>query len=154
MLHFANPLGLWALLAVPVILAIHCLQEKSRRLRVSTLFLLERVAPESVSGAKFERLRQSLPMWMQLLAACLLAWMLAEPRWMKKDSQQTLVIVLDSTASMSAFNTEARTAIEKTLAQWAVKKTGPPYAKFGRHVRYRLDLVEAWEEDQLQGRSA
>jgi len=119
MLHFANPLGLWALLAVPVILAIHCLQEKSRRLRVSTLFLLERVAPESVSGAKFERLRQSLPMWMQLLAACLLAWMLAEPRWMKKDSQQTVVIVLDSTASMSAFNTEARTAIEKTLAQWS-----------------------------------
>lgn len=119
MLHFANPLGLWALLAVPVILAIHCLQEKSRRLRVSTLFLLERVAPESVSGAKFERLRQSLPMWMQLLAACLLAWMLAEPRWMKKDSQQTVVIVLDSTASMSAFNTEARAAIEKTLAQWS-----------------------------------
>lgn len=119
MLHFANPLGLWALLAVPVILAIHCLQEKSRRLRVSTLFLLERVAPESVSGAKFERLRQSLPMWMQLLAACLLAWMLAEPRWMKKDSQQTIVIVLDSTASMSAFNTEARAAIEKTLAQWS-----------------------------------
>ncbi|HOY80612.1 MAG: helix-turn-helix domain-containing protein [Armatimonadia bacterium] len=40
---------------------------------------------------------------------------------------------------------------EKTLAQWAVKKTGPPYAKFGRHVRYRLDLVEAWEENQLRG---
>ena len=34
------------------------------------------------------------------------------------------------------------------------EKTGPPYAKFDRHVRYRLDLVEAWEEDQLQGRSA
>lgn len=38
-----------------------------------------------------------------------------------------------------------------TLADWAVDKKGPPYAKFGRHVRYRLDLVEVWEENQLRG---
>ena len=119
MIHFANPLGLWALLALPVILAIHCLQERSRRIKVSTLFLLERVAPESVSGAKFERLRQSLPMWMQLLAACLIAWMLAEPRWMKRDSSQTVVVVLDSTASMSAFKEEAKAAVAKTTNQWS-----------------------------------
>ena len=60
MIFFANPAGLWALLALPVIVAIHCLQERARHRRVSTLFLLERVAPESVSGATFERLRNSL----------------------------------------------------------------------------------------------
>jgi hypothetical protein len=27
--------------------------------------------------------------------------------------------------------------------------TGPPYAKFGRHVRYRLRDVVAWEAKQL-----
>lgn len=43
---------------------------------------------------------------------------------------------------------------EKTLAQWAVKKTGPPYAKFGRHVRYRLAAVEAWEEAQIRGEAS
>ena len=37
----------------------------------------------------------------------------------------------------------------KTLAQWASKGTGPPYAKFGRHVRYRLSDVFAWEAKQL-----
>ena len=29
----------------------------------------------------------------------------------------------------------------KTPAEWASKGTGPRYAKFGRHVRYRLSDV-------------
>ena len=37
----------------------------------------------------------------------------------------------------------------KTPAEWASKGTGPPYAKFGRHVRYRLSDVIAWEANQL-----
>jgi excisionase family DNA binding protein len=37
----------------------------------------------------------------------------------------------------------------KTTAEWASKGTGPPYAKFGRHVRYRLSDVVAWEATQL-----
>ena len=43
---------------------------------------------------------------------------------------------------------------EKTLAQWAVKKTGPRYAKLGRHVRYRLADVEAWEDEQIRGEAS
>jgi hypothetical protein len=34
----------------------------------------------------------------------------------------------------------------KTPAEWAWKGTGPRYAKFGRHVRYRLSDVIDWEE--------
>lgn len=37
----------------------------------------------------------------------------------------------------------------KTPAEWASKGTGPRYAKFGRHVRYRLSDVIDWEEDQF-----
>jgi hypothetical protein len=37
----------------------------------------------------------------------------------------------------------------KTAAEWATKGTGPRYARFGRHVRYRLADVIAWEEAQL-----
>jgi predicted DNA-binding transcriptional regulator AlpA len=37
----------------------------------------------------------------------------------------------------------------KTLAQWASKGAGPPYARMGRHVRYRLsDLIE-WETERI-----
>lgn len=40
----------------------------------------------------------------------------------------------------------------KTLAEWASKGTGPPYAKFGRHVRYRLSDLLEWEAAQFVGR--
>lgn len=36
-----------------------------------------------------------------------------------------------------------------TLENWAVRGRGPRFAKFGRHVRYRLSDVEAWEETQF-----
>jgi len=40
----------------------------------------------------------------------------------------------------------------KTPAEWASKGTGPPYAKFGRHVRYRISDVVAWETTQMNQR--
>ena len=40
----------------------------------------------------------------------------------------------------------------KTPAEWASKGTGPRYAKFGRHVRYRLSDVIDWEQEQFTSR--
>jgi hypothetical protein len=37
----------------------------------------------------------------------------------------------------------------KTAAEWASKGTGPRYAKFGKHVRYRLSDVIDWEGRQF-----
>ena len=100
---FGNPLGLLSLLAIPAILAIHFLQRKSVTLPVSTLFLLERTQREATSGRRFERLIPSVPLWMQLLAVLLLAWLLSEPRFKKENSVQRVVIVVDGSASMTGF---------------------------------------------------
>lgn len=37
-----------------------------------------------------------------------------------------------------------------TLANWAWEGKGPRFAKFGRHVRYRLADVIAWENEQMR----
>ncbi len=37
----------------------------------------------------------------------------------------------------------------KTPAEWATKGTGPNYARFGRHVRYRLSDVISWENERI-----
>jgi hypothetical protein len=42
----------------------------------------------------------------------------------------------------------------KTLAQWASQSKGPKYARFGRHCRYRLSDVIAWETAQLDAGDA
>jgi hypothetical protein len=112
---FANPAGLWALLGIPVILLIHFLQRESKRVEVSTLFLLEHLDRESVQGRRFDRLRSSVPLWLQLLGVLLLVWLLSEPRWASGRSVQRVVLVLDNSASMEAFREELLEAIRKEL---------------------------------------
>lgn len=100
---FGNPLGLLALLGIPVVLAIHFLQRKAKEIPVSTLFLLERTRREAAGGRNFERLLPSIPLWMQLLGVLLLTWLLAQPRYAKSASVQRVALVMDSSASMSVF---------------------------------------------------
>jgi aerotolerance regulator-like protein len=114
-LTFANPWGFLALLGVPAILAIHFLQRESRRVVSSTLFLLEQLSPVSARGRRIERLRNSIPLWLQLLAVLLLAWLLAQPRWLRKDSTQRVIAVLDSSVSMTAFREPMLRALRDRL---------------------------------------
>ncbi len=112
---FANPAGWWALLGLPTVLAIHFLQRRSRRVPTSTLFLLEQLAPLSAEGRRIERLRNSIPLWLQLLAVLLIAWLLVQPRWLRSDSVQTVAIVLDSSISMKVWRDAAATELVRRL---------------------------------------
>jgi len=156
MIFFSHPAGLWALLAIPVILLIHFLQERSRKVRASTLFLLERIAPKSVHGARFDRLINSVPLWLQILAALVLTWLLTEPRWIKADSRQTIVIVLDSSVSMSAFAKKLRPALEDTVSscaamaaatEWHLLESDPrrPTVYSGTDLTQLLKAYDGWE---------
>lgn len=35
-----------------------------------------------------------------------------------------------------------------TVRKWRAEKTGPPARKFGRHVRYHIDDVDQWAQEQ------
>lgn len=130
----ANPWGLVALAAVPLLVAIHSLRQRSRRITTSTLFLLEHVGPLPTGGLRLERFRQAVPFWMQLLASLALTWLLVEPRFIRVDSRQTVVVVLDSSASMAAFREPTLDALERVLPRlgavaghtdWHLLETGP-----------------------------
>lgn len=114
-LSFANPLGLWALLGLPVVVAIHFLQRRQRRVPCTTLFLLEQMRRESRTGNRFEKLRVSIPFWLQLLMVLLLAWLLAQPRWLGRDAVRRVAIVLDASASMAAFRARAERVVNEVL---------------------------------------
>ncbi|MEM7699177.1 MAG: VWA domain-containing protein [Verrucomicrobiota bacterium] len=112
---FANLAGFWALLGIPAILLIHFLQRQSEQVPISTRFLLERIDRQSLSGRKFDRIRSSIPLWLQLLSVLLLTWLLVQPRWSSPTRVQRVVVVLDSSASMAAFRTEIQEAFENQL---------------------------------------
>jgi hypothetical protein len=152
---FANPAGLFALLGIPAVLAIHFLQRKARELPVSTLFLLEHTRREAAGGRRIERLIPSVPLWMQLLAVLLLAWFLAEPRYPKSGSVQRVAVVLDSSASMSVFRNEAIRKLGELLpslrgsaseVQFTVLESAPdrPRVYAGASAEELLTALETW----------
>lgn len=131
---FANPLGFWALLGIPVIILIHFLQQRSTVVTISTLFLLDHLQHESVRGKRFDRLRSSIPLWLQILAVLLLTWMLVQPRWMRENAIQRIAIVLDSSASMEAFRENISTALSKELRHLASRVHHTEYVVVDSHL--------------------
>jgi hypothetical protein len=117
LLTLSNPAGLWALLGIPAVLAIHFLQRQAVVLPVSTLFLLEKTQRESASGRRFDRLMNSVPLWMQLLGVLLLTWLLAEPRYQRARSTQRVAIVLDSSASMAVVKDRLKERLTAALPE-------------------------------------
>lgn len=155
---FANPAGLWLLLGLPAILAIHFLQQRTRVVRTSTWFLIEKLAPDSARGRTFDRLRSSRTLWLQLAAVCVATWVLAEPRWVRADSAQTIVLVLDASASMDAFRSPAVAAAEREMAladglaartTWVVMTTNPrqPALYRGLDRTAAIAALAAWQPD-------
>jgi len=111
----SNPLGLLTLIAIPIVIAIHFLQRRAQIIPSSTLFLLQKTQKESASGRKFDRLMNSIPLWLQLLIIILITWLIVQPRFQKANSTQRVAIVLDSSASMSVFTEEAKAQLKETL---------------------------------------
>lgn len=155
---FANPWGFLALLGIPAVLIAHILQRRKKRIPVSTLFLIEQLAAQSIAGKRWERLRQSLPLWLQLLAVTMLALVLAGPRWMRSESVQNVVVILDSTWSMSAYRDEIMGRLRGTLnsianqstkTDWVLMesdlKRGQLYS--GRELEGILRALEEWHPD-------
>ncbi len=128
-LFFANPLGFLALLGLPAIILIHYLQRESRRVPISTLFLLDAIDRQALQGRRFYRLRHSIPLWLQLLGILLFTWLLVEPGWKSTRSVHRIVLVLDNSASIGAFQKEVRTALTGEI---------PPLASYVGTTEYSL----------------
>lgn len=153
--YFANPFGFLALLAIPAIIFIHLLRERSRRVPVSTLFLLERLAPQTPKGWRIHFLQNSLPLWLQLLIALLCTWLLVQPRWLRNDSRQKVTVILDNTASMSAFRPQILAELPHALeavshaaahTDWTVLATDVPETPLyrGTELRDALAILDQW----------
>ena len=73
-MSFTAPLGLLALLAVPVIVALHRFRNRLPEQRVAGLFLFPGTAVASPGGRKVTRLWQSRSLWLECTAAVLFAF--------------------------------------------------------------------------------
>ncbi len=151
-----NPLGLLALIAIPIVIAIHFLRRRAQHLPISTLFLLQKTQRESASGRKFDRLMNSVPLWLQLFIVLLPTWLLVQPRYTKANSTQRIAIVLDSSASMSVFKEKLTDKIKSIIPElqgnaenaevWLLESdTSKPRIYHGSDVTQLLEDLGNWQ---------
>jgi hypothetical protein len=101
---FLAPLGLLALLALPIIFFLHFRRERLRRVAVSSLMLWQQIAPTTGKNRKLI-LPFTLLLLLHLLIAAALALALSQPQWLGallNNSQQHVVVVVDTSTSMAA----------------------------------------------------
>jgi hypothetical protein len=100
---FLLPLGLLAFLTIPIILVLHLLRERRRRVAVPSLMHWLNV-PQRREGERIRRLPLTLLLLLHLLVAGLLALALGQPQLAGAPggaARQT-IIVLDTSTSMAA----------------------------------------------------
>lgn len=119
MVTLLNPLGLLALLALPVLVVIHCLRRRSRVVTTPVLFLVERAREPDEGGRRLRRFRGSPTFWLQALALLLLALLLAGLHVGHLQKVARVAVVVDSSASvLPCHEVLVETLVEKlaTLA--------------------------------------
>ena len=133
-LAFAAPAFLWLLAALPLVVLLHFLRSRTRRLDVSALFLWRRAREVA------ERRRRFSPTWsllLQLLAVAFTALALAQPD-LRLEGPPDLVVVVDASASMAAVDPEgSRLERMREAVRWLSDEAG------------RVAVVRAGSEPRL-----
>jgi len=114
----ANPQGAWALLGLLLVVAIHFFRQRSKRLSISTLFLFEQTPRLTGSGVRIQKFKNSISLWLQLLSVLALCWLLVEPMYFQEEATLRAIIVLDSSASMSAFRQNLNQGLARVLEEY------------------------------------
>ena len=99
---FTNPLGLLALLSLPVIVALHFFRDRRRVVRIGGLHLWDFARTSLPTGRRFDRLLRSLSLWCQLLAALLMSLIIAGLDLPDKSRIRHHTVILDDSVSMQA----------------------------------------------------
>jgi hypothetical protein len=117
-----NAIGLFALLALPTILAIHFFRRRFRPRPVTGLFLYGPTVRTVAAGRKLQRILWQASLFAELLVALAIAWYLIDPHLSDRMRAQHLVIVLDSRwrvaaqTSTHSVDENVRAELHKRLA--------------------------------------
>lgn len=119
-MSFLLPIGLFALLVLPVIVLLHIIRERRRRVVVPSL-LNWRNLPRPKEGRRLNRLPLTLLLLLQLLVAGLLALAIARPQLIgaRIGRAAQTVVLLDTSTSMAARN-GASTRFEQARQQVSI----------------------------------
>lgn len=109
-MSFLAPAGLFALLGIPAVLALHLFRRKLPERRVAGLFLWPRETVAADAGRRRTQLLRSGSLWCELLLALVASLLLGRLAFGAGSRAQHFVVVLDDSASMSARRSDRSVA--------------------------------------------
>lgn len=148
-LTLGNLLGLWGLLGIPAILVIHFIHRRFRKVEVSTLFLLEQSLPKEVDGRQFRWIRNSLQLWLQLLAVLLLTLLLCDPHRQTVNPVQRAVLIVDSSFSMLASKQRMMSQLPRLLSSIGRAAARTEWLVYETNLQ-RGRLYRGWSADEAR----
>ncbi len=120
MIQLDYPVALLSLLAIPLLVALHLLRPRRRRVVVSTTALWQAALKDRERGHGFRRLLRNLSLLLLLVSAAALGLALAGPQWLTRTSEGAdTVLVLDVSASMKTRSGSGTTRFDQALAEAA-----------------------------------
>lgn len=127
MIELAYPVALLSLLAIPLLIALHLLRPRRRRVVLSTTTLWQAALKDRERRLGFRRLLRNLSLLLLLASALVLGLALAGPRWLTRASEGAdTVLVLDVSASMKTRSGIGKTRFDQALAEAADIVDGLP----------------------------
>ncbi|OGO77050.1 MAG: hypothetical protein A2Y23_14595 [Clostridiales bacterium GWB2_37_7] len=119
------PWALWFLGSIPIIIMMYILKQKFEEREISSVFLWQQVLKDIEVNTPWQKLKKNLLLLLQLLAAFLLVFALADPYVNLRGSDYaSLIVVIDNSGSMNtAYDQATRLEKAKDLAETLVKNT-------------------------------
>jgi hypothetical protein len=102
-MNFLIPLGFLAFLTLPIIIILHLIRERRKRVKVPSLLHWLNI-PQRKTGERFQRLPLTMLLLLHLIAGALLAFALSRPQLpgAQASGPRQTAIVLDASTSMAA----------------------------------------------------
>ena len=118
MIQFAYPAALLSLLAIPLVIALHLLQPRRRRVLLSTTTLWQAALKDRERRLGFRRLLRNLSLLLLLASALALGLALGGPQWLTRTSEGAdTVVVLDVSASMKTRSGNGKARFDLARAE-------------------------------------
>lgn len=117
-MNFLNPAAFLFLLTVPLLVLLYFLKLKRPRVRVASTLLWQKVIEDMRVNSPFQRLRRSLLLLLQLLLLLALILGLTRPLLRVRERRnESLIVILDTSASMMAVEPDGRTRLEQAESE-------------------------------------
>jgi hypothetical protein len=107
------PIAVAAAITIPPLVVLYFLKLKRKPLNVSSTLLWKRAVEDLQVNAPFQRLRNNLLLWLQLLILALAAFALGKPvREARQTKEDAYLILIDQSASMNVVEADGRSRLE------------------------------------------